>query len=145
MKRRRKFVFDLIIFNKEVNDLIRNGDTKRAEKQMLEVYSALQAANSVYELEAVACRLAHFYSMPDTENLEKAESYVVERERLLPGAYTKCQTATFYFSVLADFAKTVRKVDEIKQPEAIADRSSDYSASVLKGQALIKLERTDEA
>src|SRR5215831_603007 len=132
-------MFNILAFNNEIDDLIQNGEMKRAEERLLKAHSELKATDNVKELEAVAGRLAHFYSMPGTEDLEKAELYFLERERLSPGAYAKSQTAMFFFYVLGDNEKTARKVEEIKRSEAVADRASYYSALALQGHALLNL------
>ena len=138
-------MFDKVAFTVEINDLIREGQTKQAEERMLRMYSELKASNSLDELETVVFLLGHFYSNPDTKDLEKGEVYFLEREVLSPGAYTKCQTALFYFYVLGDSAKTIKKVEEINSMLAIADRASYYSALTLRGQAFINLEMPGDA
>jgi hypothetical protein len=136
-------MFDTSVFDKEIDGLLQEGLEKKAEERMLKAYSELRATDSAKELEYVACRLAHFYSAPDTEDLEKAEAFFLRCEELSPGAYAKAQTATFYFYVLADLQKTITKVNEITPSDA--DRASYYSALTLKGQALIKLDMLDDA
>jgi len=136
-------MFNTSVFDKEIDDLLQEGLEKKAEERMLKAYSELTASDSAKELEYVACRLAHFYSAPGTEDLEKAEAFFLRCEELSPGAYAKSQTATFYFYVLADPQKTIRKVSEITPSDA--DRASYYSALTLKGQALIKLNMLDDA
>jgi hypothetical protein len=130
-------MFNRIVFDKEIDDLVLAGRNNEAEERMLKMYAELNTTGSAKEEEHVAYRLAHFYSTPGSENLEKAESFFLRREALSPGAYTKWQTATFYFYVLADFQKTIGKIAEIEPSEA--DQSSYYSALALNGQALIKL------
>ena len=136
-------MFDAVSFDKEVNNLIREGQRDKAEERLLRARSELKLAGSIEDLEYVVSRLARFYSTPGAENLEKAEAYFLESEVLLPGAGTKYQTAMFYYYVVQDSQKTVGKVDEIRPPQVVADRGSYYSALTLKGQALIDLERQD--
>lgn len=136
-------MFDERTFDKEIDDLVDAGEEKKAEERLLKTYSEFKAAGSVENLAYVAYRLAHYYSTPSTENLEKAEAYFVEREALSPGAYAKCKTAWFYFYVAQNALKTIAKVDEIKPSSS--DRDSYYSALTLKGQALIKLGMISDA
>lgn len=136
-------MFNAIIFEREIDRLIIEGRGLEAEEQMLKTYSELRAAGNVPELERVVMLLAHFYSMPDTEDVEKAEARFLEREELSPGAYVKSQTALFYFYVLEDYRKTIRKVDEIVLTKS--DLDSYYSAQTLKGQAFINLHMLTDA
>jgi hypothetical protein len=138
-------VFDIVAFSKEINDLMRRGQQKSAEDRLLQEYVELKALGNMKELEFIASQLAHFYSMPQTENLGKAEAYFLEREALAPGAYAELQTAMFYFYVARDFGKTIKKVDHIKDIGEITDLASYYSALALKGQALIMLEKIADA
>jgi hypothetical protein len=135
-------MFDPAVFDKEVDDLLLSGQEAAAEERMLREYSELKATGDV-GIENVISRLAHFYSMPGTENLDRAETYFLEGERLLPGAGTKYETAMFYFYVVGDAEKTIRKVDEIESLPT--DRASYYSALTLKGQSLVKLEKFHDA
>ena len=143
--RKEAVVFNTATFHKEINELVRHGQATEAEERMLRAYSELKAANNTPDLEAVVARLAHFYSMPETEDLQKAESYFLEREGLAPGAYAKYQTATFYFYILGSSAKTVKKIDEIKTLKTVDDRASLYSSLALLGQALLKLDQAADA
>ena len=136
-------MFNAITFDKEIDDLIQKGREQKAEERMLQAYSQLKAENRAQELEHVVFRLAHFYSMPGQEDLQKAEQYFIEREALSPTSYNKYQTATFYFFVLSDSKQAINKINEISTSET--DRSSYYSALCLKGQALVKLQRFSEA
>lgn len=136
-------MFDEQTFDKEIDELIAEGQEQRAEQRMLTAYSELKGTGRSQELEYLLGRLAHFYSSPDTENLDRAENYFLERERLFPGAYNMCQTATFYFYIAANFQAVIRKTDEIVPLPG--DRDSYYSALALKGQALIKLGMFAEA
>ena len=136
-------VFDERSFDENFYRLVDEGHGEKAEELLLKAYSELKAANNVRDLEYVVSRLALFYSLPDTENVAKAEAYLLESESLAPGADSKRRSALFYFDVLQDFRKTVRKVDEISPVQA--DRDSYYSALTLKGQALIKLEMPGDA
>jgi|HubBroStandDraft_2_1064218.scaffolds.fasta_scaffold1007319_1 hypothetical protein len=78
-------MFDEGIFDKEIDSLIEEGQQKKAEKRMLKEYSALKESGRVRALAHVAFRLAYFYSVPDSENLEQAEAYFLEGEVLEPG------------------------------------------------------------
>ena len=138
-------MFEIVAFDREINNLIRDGERERAEERLLKAYSELKAADSAEDLEYVISQLAHFYSTPGAENLEKAEAYFLESELALPGSGTKYQTAMFYFYVLGDFPKTITKVNEIEGVQDLGDRASYYSALTLKGQALIRLEKVDAA
>ena len=126
----------------KVDDLLLTGQETAAEKRMLREYSELKAAGDA-GVEYVISRLAHFYSMPATEDLNRAEAYFLEGERLSPGAPAKCETAMFYFYVVGDTEKTIRKVDEIESLSS--DRASHYSALTLKGQSLLKLGKFHDA
>jgi len=106
------------------------------ERKLLKAYADIKESGTVDVLEYVVFELAHFYSRPRTENLEKAEAFFLEHEKLAPGARTKRATAQFYF-VISDPQKVVAKVDEIDPQEP--DRASYYSALTLKGQAFIDL------
>lgn len=132
-------MFDQVAFDDQIRALIKNGKEKEAESKLLAAYTALKGTNNLNALAIVVIRLAQLYSMPDTEHLIKAESYFKEHEVLSRTFYARLQTATFYFYVLKDFAKTVNKVDEMKSLEGFAASTSYYSALALKGQALILL------
>src|SRR6267154_1249822 len=106
-------MFSTVIFTKVLTDLLLKGKKTKAEEMLLNAYSELKRAGSVSDLEYVISGLAHFYSMPESEDLKKAEAYFHEREMLSPGAYTTLQTAMFYFYLLKDSAKTLRKTNEI--------------------------------
>jgi hypothetical protein len=138
-------LFNIVAFIMEIEDLVRDGHITMAEERLLKASSELRATDSVEELEIVVGRLARLYAMPGNEDLEKAEGYFLEREVLSPGSYPKSQTAMFYFYGLGDWAKTVRKVEEIKPSEVVADRASYYTALALQGHALINLEKLSEA
>lgn len=136
-------MFDEQSFDESFYRLVDEGHGDKAEELLLKAYSELKAADNKRDLEYVVSRLALFYSLPDTENLTRAEAYFLESEALAPGADSKRRTALFYFDVLRDFQRTVKKVDEIRPLQA--DRDSYYSALTLKGQALIKLEMPGDA
>jgi len=138
-------MFDQLVFDRKINDLIRKGKQREAESKLLEAHAELKAANAPSDLEHVAGRLAQFYSMPTTEDRVKAEQYFTECESLSSTAYSRLQTATFYFYVLRDFPKTIRKVEDIKAVKDVSGSPSYYSALTLKGQALINLGMIDDA
>lgn len=138
-------MFDQLGFDEKINDLIRKGRHREAESKLLEAHAELKASNAPSDLEYVAGRLAQFYSMPPAEDPVKAEKYFTECERLSSTAYARLQTATFYFYVLRDFPKTIRKVEEIKALKDVSGSASYYSALTLKGQALINLGMIDDA
>lgn len=133
----------LDVFGKEIDTLLRKGQTEAAEERMLKARAELEAEGNTKELDYIVQRLAQFHSMPGTENLEKAEAYFQLWEKLSPGAYSKYQTAMFYFYVLGDHYKTIGKVDEIRLSDS--DLASYFSALTLKGQASISLKRIEEA
>ena len=91
-------MLNIAMFYREVGDLMHGGQGPRAEEPMLKTYSKLKSDGTSEELEIVACQLAQYYSMPDWEDMEKAEMYFLECEALLPGACTKRQTASFSLS-----------------------------------------------
>jgi hypothetical protein len=136
-------VFDRIEFDREIDALIMAGRFKQAEEKLLVSQSAFSGGGDSEALAHVVFRLAHYYSMPDTEDLQLAEKWFLAREKLAPGAYSGLQTATFYFYVMANHEKTVRKVDEIAHLND--DRRSCYSALTLKGQSLIELHKVLDA
>jgi hypothetical protein len=138
-------MFDMVAFDKEINNLLRSGKKDVAEKYLLKTHSELRYTAAVQDLEYVCSRLAHFYSAPGSEDLEKAEAYFRESEALLPGAETKCQTALFYLYVARDATQTVKKIDEITAADMAAAPATYYSALALKGQACIALNMVDEA
>lgn len=138
-------MFDSAAFITQVDSLIRDGETTQAEERMLAAYSDLRSVDNVKDLELVTAQLAHFYSMPQTEDRVKAEAYFIEREALAPSGYAMLQTATFYFYVAKELSKTVKKVDEIEALPGTRDMGSYYSALALKGEALIELGRVDDA
>jgi tetratricopeptide (TPR) repeat protein len=140
-----KEMFDQLLFDNRVSELIKSGKHREAEDQLLKAHAQLKAANAPRDLEHVAGRLAQFYSMPQTEDRVKAEDYFSECESMSSTAYTRLQTATFYFYVLKDFSKTIKKVEDIKALKDVSASPSYYSALTLKGQALINLGMIDEA
>jgi len=107
-------MFDYTEFQTKIRHLISLGETAQAERELLEAAGKLRRAGQIEELESVLVALAHFYSMPKTEDLAKAESYFLGRELLSPTQYALLQTATFYFYVSRDFPKTIAKVDQIR-------------------------------
>jgi hypothetical protein len=135
-------MFDRAEFDREINAFIMAGQCKQAEEMLLTAQSVASESGDVRALEYLAYRFAHYYSMPETQNLELAEKWFLERERLTPGVYSSFQTATFYFYVMGDNEKVVRKIDEIDSEQP--DRSSYYSALTLKGQALLALQKLDD-
>jgi len=138
-------MFDRAALDKKTNKLMRSGQVKEAEDNLLKAYAESKAANNVQDLEWVLNRMAQFYSSPDTEDRDKAEHYFLEREALSSGLYARLQTATFYFYVLRNFPKTIHKVDEMKALREVTASPSYYSALTLKGQAFIELGKIDSA
>lgn len=127
--------------HKEVNTLKARNQDDLLEARLLTAYAELKSSGSE-ELEYVVFELAHFYSRPRKENPEKAERFFLEREGLAPGARAKRSTAQFYF-FMRQPQKVIAKVDEIDSEQS--DRASYYSALALKGQALLDLEKLEEA
>ena len=128
-----------------VHELICSDRLREAETLLLNSYRQLQESKQVEDLNFVISSLAQFYSMPEVEDCSKAEQFFLEREELSPEASAKLQTATFYFYVLRDFAKTIQKVNEIGVLPAPRASPSYCSELVLKGQALLELNRIEEA
>ncbi|HKW75813.1 MAG TPA: hypothetical protein VJN64_09830 [Terriglobales bacterium] len=132
-----------IDIEREFHELLHSARSKKAEELLLTLYSELKTTKSK-DLEFIVSLLAHLYSMPETEDIQKAEACFLEREELSPGAYVKSQTAMFYLYVAQDFNKTIAKVSEISNSEATADPGSYYSALTLQGQALLHLDRKSD-
>ena len=136
-------MFNAALFDAEIDKLLQQGKTQEAEKRLLRAYLDLKEAGGVDNFEYVISRLASYYSMPDSEDLKKAESYFLEREAVSCSAYAKTQTAMFYFYIAQEPQKTIAKVDEIRDRKG--DVSSYYTSLALKGHALLKLEMIAEA
>lgn len=136
--------FDQNDFDQKITELIRSGQETEAESRLLSARAELTSRNDLEQLEYLLNRLGQFYSMPGKEDPAKAEECFLEREALSSKLYPRLQTATFYFYVLSDFEKTIRKVDEIGELRETAESPSYYSALALKGQALVKLGRVED-
>lgn len=68
-------MFNIIVFDKAISDLMRSGEVAKAEQRLLETYSELKAANRTIDLWFGTSRLAHYYAMPESEDLKKAEAF----------------------------------------------------------------------
>jgi hypothetical protein len=138
-------MLDWLEIDSRVHELIKGNRLPEAEALLLKSYEELKETKHVEDLDYVIGSLAQFYSMPEAEDRSKAEQFFLEREDLSPEAHAKLQTATFYFYVLRDFSKTIEKVNEIGIRPAPRASPSYYSGLALKGQALIELNRIEEA
>ena len=132
-------------FYLKISSLLRTGQERQAEQELLNAYAELRRTSDIEGLKFVTNRLAQFYAAPSTEDLPKAEEYFLECEVLSPEAYTLLQTALFQFCVRRDFPKTIAKVDEIKSRWDVAHSDSYYSALTLKGEALVELGNIESA
>ena len=120
----------------EINSLKNRHESRTLEAWLLKTYEEFVRVKNYEELAYIVSELAHFYELPATENVVKAEHYYLELESLMPGAESKWRTAAFLYR----FGKpqdVIKKVDEIDLGNA--DRFCTYSALTLKGQACIAL------
>jgi hypothetical protein len=127
------------------HELTKAKQLNEAETFLLRCYEELKLTDQTEDLEYVIGALAHFYSMPETEDRGRAERFFLEREGLSGDLHSKLETATFYFYVLRDFSKTVEKVKEMGVVHGAHSSPSYYSALSLMGQALLELNRIEEA
>ncbi len=116
-----------------------------AEAFLLQCYSELKESKQKEDLDYVVSCLTQFYSMPEVEDRGKAERFSLEREEISPGTYAKLQTAAFYFYIKRDFSKTIDKINEMRNISGLQNQPSYYSGLGLKGQALLDLNRIEEA
>ena len=138
-------MFDQRSFYIRISNLLRSGQERQAEQELLNTSAELRRTGDIEGLKFVINRLAHFYALPMSEDLAKAEQCFLECELLSPEPYTLLQTATFYFYDRRDFSKTITKVDEIKSRWEVTHSASYYSALTLKGEALVELGNIDGA
>jgi hypothetical protein len=132
-------------FQRRIARLVGEGQERQAEQELISARSTLRAAGDIWDQEFIVREMAHFYSLPTTEDQDKAEACYLECERLSPSPLSLSDTATFYFYVAADCVKTIAKVDEIKARWDVSSNDGYYSAMTLKGQALLDLGDVDGA
>jgi len=137
-------VFDEAAAHSRFCELLGREEYAQAEQELLDACAELRQAGEIRGLTCVMGLLANLYSLPMYEDLAKAAEFFEEREMLSPEPYTFLQTTLFNFYVLRDFGKTIAKADEIKSRWDIShDRPSHYSATALRGEALLELGKTD--
>lgn len=131
----------------KVSTYLHQKEYDQAENLLLEQYPEVKARGNATEIRHILNGLATFYSLPFKKNLSRAESYFREMEAVLPSCETDLRIASFYFYSLRDFAKTVERVQAMDAYERQEKKDIQfyYSALTLKGQALLYLNRTEEA
>lgn len=100
---------------------------------------ALEECSDVEEKEILLQHLVHLYEHPLNRNLEKARTYMVQREALNPSAYSALASAQFYLHTVHD-DRIAREWSETSTRRAIEehDWSTLYSAAVIIGLVAIR-------
>jgi hypothetical protein len=135
----------------QIQRLIGLGRYTEAEAILIAAHAGRKAAGGE-PFEEVLQLLASLFSAKGNRNLERAESYHLERERLRPDSLNKWMTAHFYLNT-GQLRKAIDKVSEVHfaaredddEDSVVCDRHNYYSCVALKGQALIQLGSIPEA
>lgn len=126
---------------------IQNGEYEQAEQFLREQYTEVKARGNSTALRHILLEIAHFYCLPFKKHLRQAEVYYREMESTFPDRETDLRIAMFYFYNLRDFTKTVDRVSKMGAVDFQNKKDIQfyYSALALKGQALLCLNRDQQA
>lgn len=131
----------------QVSTYLQEKEYDKAESLLQEQYSKVKAEGNQTAIRHILNGIANFYCLPFKKNLAQAESYYREMEDIFPDRETDLRFASFYFYSLRDFSKTVDRVPfmPVLEGQGRKDIRFYYSALTLKGQALLYLNRNQEA
>jgi hypothetical protein len=138
---------DLRTLSELVPVLIMEEKFEEAERKLLEAHREASQQNDVEALgEHILPMLVQLYCSQEPPNLIKAEAFAREREQVDARAYTKLQTAMMLYHVARDYPRAVAKLeDAVSQGKAENDDGTVYSSLSVLGQALLQLDRKNEA
>src|SRR5689334_15499826 len=94
-----------------VSKLIAGRNYHGAEKLLLEAQKQAEAEGDARTLHFVLSELIELYCISDPPLRAKAEVLSSERERVIPSAYSKLQTAMILYHGAHDYARAVPKLE----------------------------------
>jgi len=124
----------------EIRKLTSTGRSDDAEKLLLDARAQLHETRDSEQLISVLDLLVELYSIHEPRDLAKADRICLERERVLPNAYSKLQTAMLRYWAANDSPGTIEKAQEaIAEGNEEGDHSTVYSAMCLLGMASLQI------
>ncbi len=132
---------DWLEFDRKQIEFLKTKRFRDAEERLLEVFENASRTQDYRTMEEAAGKLGHFYSLPLAENLQLAEFYFREQERLAATDLSRFETALFRFICLSDFGATLAKLSEIsnEDPAEVTDARTNFRATALKGLCWLRL------
>lgn len=127
-----------MILEKEVRNLIARGKLQEAEQRVLAARDEASRRSDAETVPVLLDLLVEVYSLQEPRDIAKADAVCLEREVLVPTAYSKLQTAMMRYWAGHDYLGTIAKAnDAIASGTAEGDDSTVYTALSLLGLSRI--------